>query len=210
MNKSRWLAIVALALAASCGPTVEIVSPQDGQTVPESSTVAVIKFTAPSRTFTVALDGSEVTSRFFATEKTASGTLSGLANGQHVLQVEYTSKVGFQDTDEVLFNVEAEVELRSLAISPTPVGLQVGGTAQLSVTGYYSDGETDNLTPSSKGTSYMTSASNIATISSEGLVTAIAAGTAIVTATNQTVSAPVTVTVTSTTGQPTPTPTPSP
>lgn len=56
-----------------------------------------------------------------------------------------------------------------------------GGTAQLAVTGTFPDGSTSDLTAQSTGTSYTTSNLDIATLTSEGLVTAgSTSGTAIV------------------------------
>ena len=57
---------------------------------------------------------------------------------------------------------------------------QGGQTVQLTVTGKYADGATANLTAASTGTQYLISNANLATITPEGLVTALASGTVLV------------------------------
>ncbi len=72
-----------------------------------------------------------------------------------------------------------------LSVAPTTPSLtSVGQTVQLTVTGTYPDGSTQNLTASSTGTNYTTSNPAIATISPSGLVTAISSGTIVIQASN--------------------------
>jgi len=61
----------------------------------------------------------------------------------------------------------------------------VGATLQLTVTGTYLGGSTSNLTAGSSGTQYKVSNPAIATVSADGLVTAVRSGTAIVQAVNE-------------------------
>lgn len=73
----------------------------------------------------------------------------------------------------------------SLAISPTAPALTAAGqTVQLVVTATYPDSSTKNITTSVLGTNYTTSNSEIATVSADGLVTAVASGTIVIQATN--------------------------
>lgn len=60
-----------------------------------------------------------------------------------------------------------------------------GETVQLSVRGVLPDGNPRDLTPSSAGTTYTTSNVGIATVSNEGLVTAVGRGQAIISARNE-------------------------
>jgi hypothetical protein len=87
--------------------------------------------------------------------------------------------------------------LTSLTVAPTSVSLIQGQTQQLTATGSYDDGSTNNLTGTA---TWSTSASAVATVSTGGLVTAAAAisnppGTATITATSGTVTATSTITV---------------
>jgi uncharacterized protein YjdB len=71
--------------------------------------------------------------------------------------------------------------LSSLAITPTNISVTVGNSQQLTATGTYSDGTTANLSGSVSWTSSDTS---IVTVSSAGLVSSVALGTAMITATS--------------------------
>ena len=87
--------------------------------------------------------------------------------------------------------------LTSLTVAPTSVSLIQGQTQQLTATGTFDDGSTNNLTGTA---TWSTSASAVATVSTGGLVTAAATisnppGTATITATSGTVTATSTVTV---------------
>ncbi len=78
----------------------------------------------------------------------------------------------------------------SLAITPSNVTLTTAGqTVQLVVTATYPGGSTKNVTAASTGTTYTTSNPAIASITPEGLVTAVASGTAMIQATNDGASA---------------------
>ena len=85
-------------------------------------------------------------------------------------------------------------QLTSLAIAPSPVKLDVNVTQPLQVTAKYSDGSTYDVSFSSTFTS---SATGVATVNPQGVITAVAPGTAVVTArhtpSGQTATVPVTV-----------------
>ncbi len=73
----------------------------------------------------------------------------------------------------------------SLAITPNPSTLNAAGqTIQLSVTATYPDGSTADVTPAGAGTNYTTSNAAIASISADGLVTAVSSGTVLIQAIN--------------------------
>jgi len=62
---------------------------------------------------------------------------------------------------------------------------QPGATTQLTVTASYATGPAQNLTASSTGTTYSSSNPAIATVSAEGLVTAVRSGTVVIQALNE-------------------------
>ena len=101
------------------------------------------------------------------------------------------SRARFNFTIKVFVEIEEVIVLDSLSISPDSFTLtSAGETRQLTVTGTYSDGNTEDLTAASTGTTYTSSNPDVALVSPDGLVTAgTANGTAIITATNTGISA---------------------
>lgn len=97
----------------------------------------------------------------------------------------------------VAVTVTATPVLVSIAVTPSPLGLAVSATQQLTVTGTYNDQSTANITLSS---TFASSASGVATVSTGGLVTAVALGTATITVTASGLTATVTVNVATSTG----------
>jgi len=75
--------------------------------------------------------------------------------------------------------------LISLSITPNLASLSIGATQQLSATGTYSDGSTQNLTSSS---SWISSNGGVLAVSSSGLATARAAGEVTIRATSVSIS----------------------
>ncbi len=74
----------------------------------------------------------------------------------------------------------------SLTLSaPTSTLMQLGGTTQLTATATYASGPSQNVTVASAGTAYTASNTAIATVSVNGLVTAVSAGTAIIQGVNE-------------------------
>lgn len=74
----------------------------------------------------------------------------------------------------------------SLSISaPTTTLATAGAATQLTVTARFPDGSTKNVIASSTGTSYTNSNPRVATISPDGLVTAVSSGTVIISALNE-------------------------
>src|SRR5579875_1138794 len=96
------------------------------------------------------------------------------------------------------FNVPANgaVNLPAITmgnVTPIPTSLSIaavanlsaaGQTAQLGVTATYPDGSTKDVTPSASGTNYTISNPAIATITADGLVTAVSSGTVVIQANN--------------------------
>ncbi len=103
------------------------------------------------------------------------------------------------DDDDGTILLPPDPTLRSLAITPGTVTIDVGATQQLTVTGTYDDGSTADLTADATFTS---SERTFATVSAGGLVTGVAEGTASIVAEIGTVSDSVNVTVNMPTTQP--------
>ena len=76
-------------------------------------------------------------------------------------------------------------ELVAVTVSPALVNLPAGETEQLTATGYYSDGSTKNLTHQ---VTWSSSDSSDASVTSDGLVTAVSVGAATIQATDPTTS----------------------
>ncbi len=74
--------------------------------------------------------------------------------------------------------------LDAISVLPASLIFTEVGTGALAVTGHYSDGSTQNLTASTTGTTYQSSNADVATVDAGGVVTAVANGTATITATN--------------------------
>jgi hypothetical protein len=110
----------------------------------------------------------------------SSGEIYGVGEGKTSLSV---SNSGKSAKAEVVVS-GGEVILMYLAISPATVTLEVGGTANLTVTGYYSDGSTANLTSAGAGTSYSTDDKSVAWADSDGRVYAAGPGSTAVRARN--------------------------
>jgi hypothetical protein len=82
--------------------------------------------------------------------------------------------------------------LTTVTVGPTGFNLPVGSTQQMTATGTYNDGSTKTLT---SGVVWTSSAPNVATISSSGNVSGVAAGTATITAQSGTITGTATITV---------------
>src|SRR5215470_2868218 len=90
-------------------------------------------------------------------------------------------------------NGASEPSLVSLSVSPSNLSLFTGESKQLTATGTFSDGSTQNL---STAVAWSSANTQVATVSSTGLVTAQGGGLAAIAATSGTISAQATVSVT--------------
>lgn len=112
--------------------------------------------------------------------------------------------------ESAFFNVSANAAVNLPAITlgattPIPVALAIGPaapslstagqTVQLAITATYPDASTKDVTPASTGTNYTISNSAIATISADGLVTAVSSGTVVIQANNDGATGIITVSV---------------
>jgi hypothetical protein len=95
----------------------------------------------------------------------------------------------------VAFRTPGQPVLLSIAVTPTNPSIAIGGQQQFTATGTYSDGSHQDLTNSATWTS---SVPSVATISSTGLATGVAAGTTTIQATTGSIYGTTTLTVTAT------------
>ncbi|MGB7191339.1 MAG: Ig-like domain-containing protein [Acidobacteriaceae bacterium] len=86
-----------------------------------------------------------------------------------------------------------EATLVSIAVTPAAPSLLVGSTQQLTATGSYSDGSSQDITSSAQWTS---ATASVASVNSSGLATALSPGTSTVTASLGSISGSATLTVT--------------
>jgi len=118
----------------------------------------------------------------------AEGTVSAITAGAATIGATFGGQTG-----SAAITVQgAAVTLRSLAITPSPVTVAFGGSAQLTAIGTFSDGSTQNLTASAVWDSNATGTVAV----TQGLASGVAAGTATVRASVGSISATVSVTVT--------------
>ncbi len=142
---------------------------------------------------TASPDTSYATSNRLVAAVAADGTVTALANGAATVTVRH---LGFEATAVVV--VEAGVTLQGLSVAPLAFTLRAAGATQpLGVAGTFSDGSVRDISPQTTGTDYSTSDRRVATVSPDGLVTAVASGTATIAVRSEsrTVAANVTVAI---------------
>ncbi|HTU47120.1 MAG TPA: Ig-like domain-containing protein, partial [Bryobacteraceae bacterium] len=103
---------------------------------------------------------------------------NNISPGKHTLTVMAQKNVpGARPvfTMPVTIDIERFDRLLSLSITPETINMQVGDQSALTVDGVYADGSMINLSNSTQ-TSFVSESPNIATVTHDGLVTAIAAG----------------------------------
>lgn len=121
----------------------------------------------------------------------SSGVATGIAAGSTTV----TASVGGVSGTAALSVAAETVTVTAVAVSPATASVASGQTQQFTATATYSDGSTANVTSSATWTSASTS---VATISAGGLVTGVASGSTIVTASFSGFSGTSAVTVSST------------
>ncbi|PWU12518.1 MAG: hypothetical protein C5B51_00525, partial [Terriglobia bacterium] len=163
---------VALLVALSPGALAQL---------NQNCTVAVL-----NRSVLVNPDGSWVLPNIPANFGQVKAQATCAQNGQTV----------FGESDFFTVPANGAVNLPAIklgTVTPVPVSLSItpvtplttpGQTAQLTVTATYPDGSTKNLTAASAGTNYTISNPAIATITANGLATAVTSGTVVIQATN--------------------------
>lgn len=123
---------------------------------------------------------------------TNTGLATGVSQGTAVLTG------GFESVSASITLTVAPSNLVSITVMPNAASLSIGATQQLSATGSYTNGSTQNLTASS---TWASSNPNIISVNSAGLATAMAAGSATVTATSESTSGTAALVVTTGTTQ---------
>jgi beta-lactam-binding protein with PASTA domain len=203
------IAHVALGLATIlCCPqvvqaaiAVAITSPADGSIAAAGSSINVTA-TANSTDATSPVTGVMVTSGIVGAILPAPGyqatlTLPADFSGALTLTAFAKTNKTFGQSTPVTVLVIPNDTLSSIAVSPASFGfVAFGATCSLNVTGTYAGGETASLSDHRLGTTYATSASSVATISVDGLVTAVGPGTAQIAVKNGALQASVSITVT--------------
>ncbi|OEZ62701.1 ice-binding family protein [Duganella sp. HH105] len=121
-----------------------------------------------------------------ATVAAATGLATGTGVGSAVISAAYNGK-----TASATLTVTPAV-LLSIAVTPQAPTVQIAATRQLAVVGTYSDNTTLDLTASS---TFVSATPASATVSTGGLVSGVALGTSVITATSNGKSAATTVTV---------------
>ncbi len=117
---------------------------------------------------------------------------SGLVSAVGAGSATVTATYGGLSTTAAITVTAVAPTLSSLAVNPASKSLTTGQTQQLALTGNYSNGSTSNLTTVA---SWSSSSASVATVSS-GLVSAVGAGSATVTATYGGLSTTAAITVT--------------
>jgi len=117
---------------------------------------------------------------------------SGLATGVAPGTVTVSASLGGVKSNAAALTVTPAV-LVSLQVTPAAASIATGATQQFTATGTYSDGSTQDVTLLA---SWVSSATGVATVSSKGVATGVAAGSANIMATygGATVAAALTVT----------------
>jgi uncharacterized protein YjdB len=119
------------------------------------------------------------------------GLHTGLAKGVTAGNATITATSG-KVSGSAALTVTAAV-LTSITVKPATVSVAAGKTQQFTATGNYNNGTTQTLTNTATWTS---SATSVATVSSGGLATSVAQGSATITASSGTISGSATLTVT--------------
>jgi len=172
---------------AAGAASVSITAPVSGETVtPGSSiTVTVALNTNHSPISRVAVLSSVVGGLLLAPSYSASFALPPTFSGVLTLIAFAQTNTTVAQSSPVTVLVIPNDTLTSLAVTPSDYTLNaLGGTRALRVIGTFAGGETADLTDHRLGTSYESSATNVTSVSLDGLVTAVGNGTAQIIAQN--------------------------
>src|SRR5471032_1971761 len=172
--------LLSIAVAPQA-PTVRIAASRQLVVVGTYSDASTQDLTASS-TFASATPASATVN--------AGGLVTGVALGTSVVTASNNGK-----NASTTVTVPAAT-LASIAVTPQAPTVQIAAARQLAVIGTYTDASTQDLTA---GSTFVSATPASATVSARGLVTGVALGTSVVTATSNGMSASTTVTVPSAT-----------
>jgi hypothetical protein len=120
---------------------------------------------------------------------TAPGVFTGVAAGAATVQATFGGKTGTL----AITVTAADLKLTAIAVTAATTSVDVGNTVQLAAQGTYSDGSKADIT---KTVTWTSSAPTLATVSTQGVATALAAGAVTVKATLDGKEGSVSITVT--------------
>jgi uncharacterized protein YjdB len=170
------------------------------QITPASTTLAVGKTQQLKATGThtdnSTVDLTSAVTWFSASQSVASVNASGLVTAVSAGPAAITATFGSISSAPASINVTAAVPptLSSIQITPASATLVIGKTQQLKATGTYSDNSTQDLT---SAVTWFSASQTVASVNASGLVTAVSAGPAAITATFGSISsAPASINVT--------------
>jgi len=190
--------LVTTVPADTTPPVVSITAPANGATVSGTTTISA----SASDNDAVAgvqflLDGANLGTEETTSPYSISWNTTTASNGSHIISARARDAAGNTATaGNVTVTVSNSIvpTLTSVSISPLSMTLPPAATQQLTVTAHYSDGSTQNVT-GNPNTSYSSSNTGAATVSTTGLVTAGSGGGATLTAVFNGKSATASVTV---------------
>lgn len=195
------LAVSASVLLASCGggstdtpaaPTVTSIalSPSTSSVLVGATQALTVTASYSNSTNGALTSGVNFTSSSTSIASVSSaGVVTGVGAGTATITATASGKSA---TATVTVTTPAPT-LTSIALTPTAISLAPAATRQLTVTGTYSDASTAALT---SGVTFSSATTAVATVNASGLITAVAAGTSVITATHTATSRAATVTVT--------------
>jgi uncharacterized protein YjdB len=163
--------------------SLEVLPPilQSIAVTPDPATVAkglTIAFTATGTYSDASTQDLTATATWSSSSANATVSATGVATGAAVGPATITASSGGRSGSASL-TVTAPL-LQSIAVTPNPATVAMGLTVQLTATGHYSDGSTQDLTSSATWSSSSANAS----VSSAGVATGLLVGPATITATS--------------------------
>jgi uncharacterized protein YjdB len=188
---SATITAAASGLTASVTVTVSALAPTlvAIEIIPSSAQVAVrgteqltvSGLYSDFSTFNVTTGSTFVSSSPGVATVGAGGLVTGVSAGSTTIVATHTASGRIATATIFVVGGSVAPTLVSIAVTPASPTLAPGATQQLTVTGTYSDSSTANLTA---GSTFVSSSTGAATVSAAGLVTAVAVGTATITATH--------------------------
>ena len=174
---SGQTAAVAVTVTAPAATLASIaVTPATVSLAPGATQALAVKGTySDGTTATLTSAAAYASSKTSVATVSAAGVVTAVAAGAATI----TATVSGKTATSAVTVTGTAATLLSIAITPSPVTLELAGTAQLAVTGTYSAGPTQDLTASAIFTS---NDATTASVSSGGLISGVNRGNAVITA----------------------------